>query len=64
MTVTNFIMKAFINGRMVFGTPLTTFPPEYPTRMVSDHKVSWAFGRGIGICYQFDLSLSIAGVFL
>ncbi|XP_061906738.1 terminal uridylyltransferase 7 [Entelurus aequoreus] len=31
--MTNFIMKAFINGRTVFGTPLTVFPPEYPSWM-------------------------------
>lgn len=34
VTVTNFIMKAFINGRTVFGTPVTAFPPEYPRQMV------------------------------
>ncbi|XP_049618623.1 terminal uridylyltransferase 7 isoform X3 [Syngnathus scovelli] len=28
--MTNFIMKAFINGRTVFGTPVRAFPPEYP----------------------------------
>ncbi|XP_061873952.1 terminal uridylyltransferase 7 isoform X2 [Colius striatus] len=31
--VTNFIMKAFINGRRVFGTPVKTFPKEYPSKM-------------------------------
>ncbi|KAM9858777.1 terminal uridylyltransferase 7 [Aulostomus maculatus] len=31
--MTNFIMKAFINGRKVFGTPLRAFPPEYPSQM-------------------------------
>uniref|UniRef100_A0A3Q3D744 CCHC-type domain-containing protein n=1 Tax=Hippocampus comes TaxID=109280 RepID=A0A3Q3D744_HIPCM len=31
--MTNFIMKAFINGRTVFGTPVTAFPPEYPRQM-------------------------------
>ncbi|XP_077377728.1 terminal uridylyltransferase 7 [Festucalex cinctus] len=31
--MTNFIMKAFINGRTVFGTPLKVFPPEYPCQM-------------------------------
>ncbi|XP_039606542.1 terminal uridylyltransferase 7-like [Polypterus senegalus] len=31
--MTNFIMKAFINGRRVFGTPLKTFPNEYPSKM-------------------------------
>nr|XP_057927335.1 terminal uridylyltransferase 7 [Doryrhamphus excisus] len=31
--MTNFIMKAFINGRTVFGTPLTVFPPEYTSQM-------------------------------
>ncbi|XP_041436095.1 terminal uridylyltransferase 7 isoform X2 [Xenopus laevis] len=31
--MTNFIMKAFINGRHVFGTPITSFPKEYPTTM-------------------------------
>lgn len=34
-SVTNFIMKAFINGRTVFGTPVKTFPPVYPSQMVS-----------------------------
>ncbi|KAL2092115.1 hypothetical protein ACEWY4_011913 [Coilia grayii] len=29
----NFIMKAFINGRRVFGTPVKAFPPEYPDKM-------------------------------
>ncbi|XP_069084349.1 terminal uridylyltransferase 7 isoform X2 [Pleurodeles waltl] len=28
-----FIMKAFMNGRRVFGTPLKSFPKEYPTKM-------------------------------
>lgn len=36
MTVTNFIMKAFINGRTVFGTAVAAFPPEYPSQMVGD----------------------------
>ncbi|KAM9251330.1 terminal uridylyltransferase 7 isoform 2-T2 [Cariama cristata] len=31
--MTNFIMKAFINGRRVFGTPLKVFPKEYPSKM-------------------------------
>ncbi|PWA15881.1 hypothetical protein CCH79_00009039 [Gambusia affinis] len=31
--MTNFIMKAFINGRRVFGTPMKGFPPEYPNEM-------------------------------
>ncbi|MGH0166137.1 UNVERIFIED_CONTAM: hypothetical protein FKN15_001292 [Acipenser sinensis] len=31
--MTNFIMKAFINGRRVFGTPVKVFPSEYPTKM-------------------------------
>lgn len=31
--MTNFIMKAFINSRTVFGTPVKAFPPEYPTMM-------------------------------
>ncbi|KAM8960586.1 terminal uridylyltransferase 7 [Pelodytes ibericus] len=31
--MTNFIMKAFINGRHVFGTPVKEFPKEYPTKM-------------------------------
>ncbi|NXC35396.1 TUT7 uridylyltransferase, partial [Campylorhamphus procurvoides] len=31
--MTNFIMKAFINGRRVFGTPIKTFPKEYPSKM-------------------------------
>ncbi|KAM6033401.1 terminal uridylyltransferase 7 isoform 3-T4 [Chlamydotis macqueenii] len=31
--VTNFIMKAFINGRRVFGTPVKIFPKEYPSKM-------------------------------
>ncbi|MGH0163446.1 UNVERIFIED_CONTAM: hypothetical protein FKN15_049047 [Acipenser sinensis] len=33
LEVTNFIMKAFINGRRVFGTPVKGFPSEYPTKM-------------------------------
>uniref|UniRef100_A0A8B9S2C8 Terminal uridylyl transferase 7 n=1 Tax=Accipiter nisus TaxID=211598 RepID=A0A8B9S2C8_9AVES len=33
--MTNFIMKAFINGRRVFGTPIKIFPKEYPSKMVS-----------------------------
>ncbi|XP_068167780.1 terminal uridylyltransferase 7 [Antennarius striatus] len=28
--MTNFIMKAFINGRKVFGTPVKALPPAYP----------------------------------
>nr|XP_020661480.1 terminal uridylyltransferase 7 [Pogona vitticeps]XP_020661481.1 terminal uridylyltransferase 7 [Pogona vitticeps]XP_020661482.1 terminal uridylyltransferase 7 [Pogona vitticeps] len=31
--MTNFIMKAFINGRRVFGTPVRGFPKEYPSKM-------------------------------
>ncbi|XP_019954729.2 terminal uridylyltransferase 7 [Paralichthys olivaceus] len=31
--MTNFIMKAFINGRTVFGTPVKSFPPVYPSQM-------------------------------
>ncbi|XP_032371984.1 terminal uridylyltransferase 7 [Etheostoma spectabile] len=31
--MTNFIMKAFINGRTVFGTPVKVFPPVYPSQM-------------------------------
>ncbi|XP_065804877.1 terminal uridylyltransferase 7 [Labrus bergylta] len=31
--MTNFIMKAFINGRTVFGTPVRAFPPVYPSHM-------------------------------
>ncbi|XP_028853007.1 terminal uridylyltransferase 7 [Denticeps clupeoides] len=31
--MTNFIMKAFINGRRVFGSPIKTFPLEYPDKM-------------------------------
>ncbi|XP_068461077.1 terminal uridylyltransferase 7 isoform X2 [Clinocottus analis] len=31
--MTNFIMKAFINGRTVFGTPVKVFPPVYPSKM-------------------------------
>ncbi|XP_029367292.1 terminal uridylyltransferase 7 isoform X2 [Echeneis naucrates] len=31
--MTNFIMKAFINGRTVFGTPIKVFPPLYPSQM-------------------------------
>ncbi|XP_042277287.1 terminal uridylyltransferase 7 isoform X3 [Thunnus maccoyii] len=31
--MTNFIMKAFINGRTVFGTPVKVFRPEYPSHM-------------------------------
>uniref|UniRef100_A0A3B4AG04 CCHC-type domain-containing protein n=1 Tax=Periophthalmus magnuspinnatus TaxID=409849 RepID=A0A3B4AG04_9GOBI len=29
----NFIMKAFINSRKVFGTPVTAFPVQYPSTM-------------------------------
>lgn len=28
-------MKAFINGRRVFGTPIQAVPPVYPSLMVS-----------------------------
>lgn len=31
--MTNFIMKAFINGRRVFGTPVRSWPPVYPSEM-------------------------------
>nr|XP_006626679.2 PREDICTED: terminal uridylyltransferase 7 isoform X1 [Lepisosteus oculatus]XP_015218631.1 PREDICTED: terminal uridylyltransferase 7 isoform X1 [Lepisosteus oculatus]XP_015218642.1 PREDICTED: terminal uridylyltransferase 7 isoform X1 [Lepisosteus oculatus]XP_015218650.1 PREDICTED: terminal uridylyltransferase 7 isoform X1 [Lepisosteus oculatus] len=31
--MTNFIMKAFINGRRVFGSPVKVFPSEYSTKM-------------------------------
>ncbi|XP_040272937.1 terminal uridylyltransferase 7 isoform X1 [Bufo bufo] len=31
--MTNFIMKAFINGRRLFGTPVKGIPKEYPSKM-------------------------------
>ncbi|XP_045068190.1 terminal uridylyltransferase 4 isoform X1 [Coregonus clupeaformis] len=31
--MTNFIMKAFINGRRVFGTTVKAYPPEYTSQM-------------------------------
>uniref|UniRef100_A0A8C6DJ97 CCHC-type domain-containing protein n=1 Tax=Moschus moschiferus TaxID=68415 RepID=A0A8C6DJ97_MOSMO len=31
--MTNFIMKAFINGRRVFGIPVKGFPKDYPSKM-------------------------------
>ncbi|KAL0979932.1 hypothetical protein UPYG_G00191750 [Umbra pygmaea] len=31
--MTNFIMKAFINGRRLFGTPVKTYPLEYTSPM-------------------------------
>lgn len=31
--MTNFIMKAFINGRRLFGTPIKVFPKECPSKM-------------------------------
>uniref|UniRef100_A0A8C7LWB9 CCHC-type domain-containing protein n=1 Tax=Oncorhynchus mykiss TaxID=8022 RepID=A0A8C7LWB9_ONCMY len=31
--MTNFIMKAFINGRSVFGTTVKAYPPEYTSPM-------------------------------
>ncbi|KAM4053082.1 terminal uridylyltransferase 7 isoform 1-T1 [Anomaloglossus baeobatrachus] len=31
--MTNFIMKAFINGRRVFGIPIKGIPKEYPSKM-------------------------------
>ncbi|KAM4706980.1 terminal uridylyltransferase 7 [Discoglossus pictus] len=31
--MTNFIMKAFINGRRVFGTSVKSFPKEYTSKM-------------------------------
>ncbi|NXF46905.1 TUT7 uridylyltransferase, partial [Oceanites oceanicus] len=31
--MTNFIMKAFINGRRLFGTPIKILPKEYPSKM-------------------------------
>ncbi|KAG7481113.1 hypothetical protein MATL_G00063350 [Megalops atlanticus] len=31
--MTNFIMKAFINGRRVFGTPVKVFPSDYSSKM-------------------------------
>ncbi|XP_072006955.1 terminal uridylyltransferase 7 isoform X2 [Engystomops pustulosus] len=31
--MTNFIMKAFINGRRVFGTPIKGIPKEYTSKM-------------------------------
>lgn len=40
-SVTNFIMKAFINGRRVFGTPHKAFPPIYPSLMVSICLMRW-----------------------
>lgn len=40
--VTNFIMKAFINGRRVFGIPVKGFPKDYPSKMVS---VCWKYKK-------------------
>ncbi|KAM6152799.1 terminal uridylyltransferase 7 isoform 1-T1 [Erethizon dorsatum] len=31
--MTNFIMKAFVNGRRVFGIPVKGFPKDYPSKM-------------------------------
>lgn len=31
--MTNFIMKAFINGRRVFGIPVKGFPKDYPSKL-------------------------------
>lgn len=42
-TVTNFIMKAFINGRTVFGTPVKAFPAVYPSHMVSVYCLNTKF---------------------
>ncbi|KAM6188168.1 LOW QUALITY PROTEIN: terminal uridylyltransferase 7-like [Sarcoramphus papa] len=36
--MTNFIMKAFINGRRLFGTPIKIFPKEYSSKMLSCFK--------------------------
>lgn len=35
LIVTNFIMKAFINGRRVFGIPVKGFPKDNPSKLVS-----------------------------
>uniref|UniRef100_A0A667ZYM9 Terminal uridylyl transferase 7 n=1 Tax=Myripristis murdjan TaxID=586833 RepID=A0A667ZYM9_9TELE len=41
--MTNFIMKAFINGRRVFGTPVKVFPPQYlkGTREAVPKREQW-----------------------
>lgn len=38
-------MKAFINGRRVFGTPLNVFPPVYISEMVSTRNVDFKFSK-------------------
>lgn len=35
-------MKAFINGRRVFGIPVKGFPKDYPSKMVS---VCWKYKK-------------------
>lgn len=56
-TVTNFIMKAFINGRKVFGTPVKAFPPVYPSQMVSIHSLNTSFAYCGGITKALKFSL-------
>lgn len=63
-TVTNFIMKAFINGRTVYGTPVTDFPPAYPSRMVSVCCLSATFPYCSGIKSMSVNQLSASSLYL
>lgn len=62
-TVTNFIMKAFINGRTLFGTPVNIFPPVYPSQMVSNYCLKTTFAY-FGDFIQALTLWFIPGVFL
>lgn len=59
-SVTNFIMKAFINGRRVFGTPHKAFPPIYPSLMVSICFLPWTHETRIKPGFFFIRSRSIS----
>ena len=60
-------MKAFINGRTVFGTPVKAFPPVYPSKMVSVcclNTTVAGFGGLASDLSHNDLFLFLPGVFL
>lgn len=63
-SVTNFIMKAFINGRRVFGTPIKTLPPVYPSLMVGTCVCVCVVMETLDCGNKPDWPPSAAGVFL
>lgn len=61
-TVTNFIMKAFINGRKLFGTP---FYPQPGTEAVSHIKTAPEYHQpSLHTSFHLRVSVSLSGLLL